>query len=123
MWIAADAETRYAYNLQVDVGCDRNCAPEVDQGERVVLEMTEGLNGRNVTCDNFFTSHQLAMKLRQRQMSFVGTTLRNRKEIPPSLVDMKRKAVHHTEAVFDHMLLACCHMLSSCHMFQKNAAL
>lgn len=43
LWVAADAETYYAYNMQVYVGRDRNCAPEVNQGSRVVLEMTEGI--------------------------------------------------------------------------------
>jgi len=30
--------------------------PEINQGKRVVLDLTEGLSGHNITCDNFFTS-------------------------------------------------------------------
>ena len=33
--------------------------PEKKQGMRVVLDMTVGLKGHNITCDNFFTSHGL----------------------------------------------------------------
>lgn len=47
------------------------------------------------------------MKLKQRQMTIVGTIRKNRKEIPPLMVDMKTKKAHHTEAVFDHELRAC----------------
>ncbi|XP_017483958.1 PREDICTED: piggyBac transposable element-derived protein 4-like [Rhagoletis zephyria] len=107
LWVAADAETFYAYNMQVYVGRDRNCATEVNQGQRVVLDMTEGLNGRNVTCDNFFTSRNLAIELKKRQITLVGTIRKNRKEIPPLLVDMKKKPVHHTEVLYDHHARAC----------------
>lgn len=42
----------------------------------------------------FFVSsaaHQLASKLQKRQMTIVGSIRKNRKEIPPILVDVKRK--------------------------------
>lgn len=42
IWVAADAETFYACNMQVYVGDDRNCAVEANQGQRVVLDMVEG---------------------------------------------------------------------------------
>lgn len=107
-WVAADAKTYYTYNMQVYVGRDRNCAPEVGQGERVVMDMTEGLDGRNITCDNFFTSHRLAGKLkRERRMTIIGTIRKNRVEIPRLLLDMKKKPVLHTEALYDHDLRAC----------------
>lgn len=61
--------------IQVYVGHNPNFASETNQGERAVLEMTEGthtiyfsvfiviffgLNGKNVTCDNI----SLAIKLK-----------------------------------------------------------
>lgn len=74
---------------------------------RVVLELCRGLNGRNVTCDNFFTSHALAVELKKEQMTqMVGTIRKNRKEIPPVLSNMKKKPVLHSEFVFDHRLRA-----------------
>lgn len=107
-WLCTDSYTSYAFNMQVYVGRDRNCAQEIRQGERVVLDMTEGLDGRNVTCDNFFTSRNLALELeRARRMTIVGTVRKNRKEIPPVLLDMKRKPVHHSEIVYDHQLRGC----------------
>lgn len=88
------------------VGRNRNAAPEVNQGENVVLRLAHGLNGRNVTCDNFFTSHSLATKLKSQQMTLVGTIRKNRKEMPPILVDMKKKPAHFSQFVFDHRLRA-----------------
>lgn len=40
-------------------------------------------------------------------MTLVGTIRKNRKEIPPILLNMKKKPVGHTEFVFEHNLGAC----------------
>lgn len=106
IWAVCDSDTYYAYNLEMYVGRNRNCHPEVNQGQRVVLTLTEGLNGRNVTCDNFFTSHSLATELKKRQMTIVGTIRKTRKELPPVLLAMKPKPPLHSEFVFDHKLRA-----------------
>lgn len=106
IWVLCDSDTYYAYNLEMYVGRNRNCQPEVNQGEHVVLTLTEGLNGRNVTCDNFFTSHSLATELKKRQMTIVGTVRKNRKELPPALITMKSKPPLHSEFLFDHKLRA-----------------
>lgn len=106
MWVLCDSKSYYAYNMEIYCGRNRNAKPEVKQGERVVLSLTEGLNGRNVTTDNFFTSHSLATELKKRQMTIVGTMRKNRNEIPSVLLDMKSKAPKHSEFVFDHKLRA-----------------
>lgn len=36
------------------------------QGERVVLDLIDGLKGHNVTMDNFFLSYELALKLLEK---------------------------------------------------------
>lgn len=106
VWVVCDSDTAYAYNLQVYVGKNRNAKPEVGQGQRVVLELTEGLPGRNITCDNFFTSYSLAQELKRRIQTVVGTIRKNKKEIPPILLDMKKKPEGHAEFVFDSNLPA-----------------
>ncbi|KAK5887853.1 hypothetical protein CesoFtcFv8_016414 [Champsocephalus esox] len=57
-WVACDARSSYAWNMQVSTGkASAGAPPEKNQGMRVVLDLTRGLRGgRNVTCDNFFTS-------------------------------------------------------------------
>lgn len=54
VWAACDAKTSYAWNLQIYTGKGASGIPEKNQGKRVVLEMTTGLQGHNITCDNFF---------------------------------------------------------------------
>lgn len=66
IWVVCDSKTFYAYNLEPYVGRDRNNAANTNTGEMIVLRLTEGLNGRNVTCDNYFTSHSLATELKKR---------------------------------------------------------
>ena len=90
MWVLCDSETYYAYNTQVYVGRDRNCAPERNQGQRIVLDLCDGLTGRNVTCDNFFTSYDLAVELVKRKMTIVGTIRKNRVELAPWVLNMKK---------------------------------
>ena len=38
--------------------------------------------GYNVTCDNFFTSLDVALRLTEQKCSIVGTVRQNRKELP-----------------------------------------
>lgn len=106
MWFLCDSQNYYAYNTQVYVGRDRNCRSERNQGQRVVLDLCEGIVDRNVTCDNFFTSYKLAEELQKQHMTIVGTIRKNRVEIPPTLVQLKRKPVYSTEFVYEHKLQA-----------------
>ena len=61
--------------------------PEKNQGIRVVLDLTTGLSGRNVTCDNFFTSYELEWRLLERNLTMVGTLRKNKAELPPALLE------------------------------------
>jgi hypothetical protein len=48
-----------------------------------------------VTVDNWFTSVPLAMKLlKDHNLTFLETIRKNKKEIPPQLVQTKNKAVN-----------------------------
>ena len=46
----------------------------------------------------------VAKKLKERQMSLVGTIRKNRKELPPLIIDMKKKPLYHSEFVFEPTL-------------------
>ena len=54
VWVIADSELHYALNSQIYLGKAGN-NPEVGQGQRVVMELSEKYHGsgRNITCDNF----------------------------------------------------------------------
>ncbi|XP_035854995.1 uncharacterized protein LOC118494664 [Sander lucioperca] len=83
-WVACDAGSSYAWNMQIYTGKSVSGAPERNQGARVVMDLTKGLRGpRNVTCDNFFTSYELArLLLIERHLTMVGTVRKNKPELP-----------------------------------------
>ncbi|XP_034385702.1 uncharacterized protein LOC117728888 [Cyclopterus lumpus] len=58
------------------------------------------VRGRNVTCDNFFTSYELARLLLLRDNTVVGTVRKNRREIPPALLSSKRRDVFSSKFAF-----------------------
>ncbi|XP_028820478.1 piggyBac transposable element-derived protein 4-like [Denticeps clupeoides] len=92
IWATCDVQTSYAWKLLVYTGRVANSPVEKQQGQRVVLEMTEGLTGVTVTCDNFFTSYDLGTELLQRQNTLVGTIRKNRAELPPELLKVQTRA-------------------------------
>lgn len=106
LWALCDSTSYYAWNMQVYTGRDRNCRPEVNKGQRVVLDLVDNLVGRNVTCDNFFTSHSLAVELKKRRLTLLGTVRKNKKFLPPYIIDMKGQPPTTSRFVFDHNLNA-----------------
>ncbi|XP_069008593.1 LOW QUALITY PROTEIN: piggyBac transposable element-derived protein 4-like [Embiotoca jacksoni] len=90
IWAACDATFSYAWNLQVYTGKPDGGAPEKNQGMRVVLDMTQGLSGHNITCDNFFfISYKLGQELLKRKLTMVGTIRINK--LPPQLQTTKNR--------------------------------
>ncbi len=86
-WVC-DAETSYALHGGVYLG-EMTFTPE----ERAAyVSVTEAITmkyvppfldcGRNITCDKWFTSLQLARQLLQRNTTILGTLRANRKEVP-----------------------------------------
>lgn len=86
--------------MQVYSGKPAGGAPEKKQGMRVVLEMTEGLRGHNVTCDNFFTTHELGQVLLKKKITMVGTVRRNKPELPPALTTTRGRDVFSSKFAF-----------------------
>jgi len=68
--------------------CSKETARETNQGQRVVQELCHNLagSGRNVTCDNFFTSLELIQNLKKDKMTLLGAVCKNRSELPPELL-------------------------------------
>ncbi|XP_071390069.1 piggyBac transposable element-derived protein 4-like [Centroberyx affinis] len=100
IWAACDATSSYAWNLEVYTGKPDGGAPEKNQGMRVVLDMTQGLSGHNITCDNFFTSHKLGQELLKRKLTMVGTIRKNKSELPPPLLTTKNRRVKSSKFVY-----------------------
>lgn len=70
-----------------------NSQRESNQGERVVKDLCCNLfhgSGRNITCDNFFTSYNLASSLmRDHNLSILGTVSKRRRFVPAKFLVVK----------------------------------
>ena len=58
--------------------------------------------GRNITCDNFFTSFDLGRQLLKEKLTIVGTIRKNRTELPPSFANHKGRLPLTTKYGFQH---------------------
>ncbi|XP_045075401.1 piggyBac transposable element-derived protein 4-like [Coregonus clupeaformis] len=99
-WVACDSKSSYAWKMQVYTGKATRGGPEKNQGMRVVLDLTQGLRGHNVTCDNFFTSYELARQLLTRNVTVVGTVRKNKPELPQALLASKDRLLFSSKFAF-----------------------
>lgn len=85
IWACADKEG-YLNNFEIYTGKHAD-HPETGLGERVVLDMTKGLEGKghHAYFDNFFTTTNLLLTLQERQIYSCGTVRANRKNLPSGL--------------------------------------
>ena len=83
-WLLCENENFYCYNLQFYCGKEDERPSNIPLGEHVVMSLSESLkqSGRNITCDNFFTSLSLANNLNKSGLTLVGTMKSNRCELP-----------------------------------------
>ena len=94
-WMAVDAETKYLFNSFPYLGKDENRNTSVSLTKYVVTKLMQPIfkHGYNVTCDNFFTSLDVALHLANQKCSMVGTFRQNRRELPEAA---KKKQQHET---------------------------
>ncbi|XP_052348595.1 piggyBac transposable element-derived protein 4-like [Oncorhynchus keta] len=99
-WVACNAKSSYAWQMQVYTGKAASEGPEKNQGMRVVLDLTTGLSGCNITCDNFFTSYKLGQRLLERNLTMVGMVRKNKAELPPALLESRGRQVLSSRFAF-----------------------
>lgn len=99
--MCADVETSYVCNFELYTG-RLGRGPEIGQATRVVLEMISPFSGtgRGCTADNFFSSKSLAYSLLTRQMTYCGTVRKNRRFIPPCILETKGREVKSSTFAF-----------------------
>jgi hypothetical protein len=111
LWMLSDSQTSYVCRLQVYTGRQGDTR-ETNQGKRVVTDLCRSLKGtgRNVTCDNFFTSMNLLQQLKKDNITVLGTVRKNRVELPPELVVTKGREALSSKFAFhkDAMLVSYC---------------
>ena len=98
-----EATTGYALNAVIYTGREnghvhRNLAMDI------VLQLTHPYNGsgRNICCDNYFTSHALALRLLENNLTILGTLRLHRREIPEFIHSTRGRAVMTSRFAFDH---------------------
>ncbi|XP_048874855.1 piggyBac transposable element-derived protein 4-like [Brienomyrus brachyistius] len=91
IWAVCDAKTSFAWNLQIYTGKPAGGIPK-NQGKRVVLDMTAGLQGHNITCASFFTSYDLGQELLKRKLTMVGAIRKHKPELPTEILQVKDRA-------------------------------
>ena len=99
-WLLVCSKTCYVWKIQPYLGKAPGAEPEKNQGERIVLDLVEGLKGHNVTADNFFTSYDLGQKLLQKNITLVGTMRKNKRSIPPKLLECKKAPLYQSSFAF-----------------------
>lgn len=87
IWWNCDSVTSYPLKGEIYLGRQPGGERQVGLGATVVRNTTRPwLNtGRNVVCDNFFTSIPLAEDLLQEHTTILGTLRQNKPEIPPEM--------------------------------------
>jgi len=107
-WLIADSNTFYCFHIEMYTGkTERPDGRSV--GEDILLRLTEFLrnSGRNITTDNFFTSLSLALELRTRGLSLVGTIRKTRRDLPASSANSKDLALNESRCIFLKMASCC----------------
>lgn len=91
LWTVCDAMNGFVCNAQIYIG-KVGLLPEKNQGRRVALDLCGPFlnRGRTVTCDNFFTSYDLALELIKKKTCLVGTVRKSRVFLP---VSFQRKKI------------------------------
>lgn len=93
-----DAKTKYTVNLEPYVGLQPEGPYRVkNDPANVVLRLIEPISGtgRNITCDNWFTSFDLIKNLLENhRITYVGTVRKNKRELPPEFVNTKPRPVN-----------------------------
>ena len=98
-WVLADFETKYVANIVPYLGAqERQERGGTPLAESVLVKLTEKVKGKgyNITWDNFFTSLSAAKKLASNNISIVGTTRKNRRELSPQMTQPMPSNLYHS---------------------------
>jgi len=101
VYVLADSKTFYSVSSKIYTGAGTH-APGLPVPTQAVLDLDPSVSGtnRNITTDNYYTSIPLAMELKSRKLTLVGTIKKNKACSPPIFL---AKAVEGTvQYAFDH---------------------
>jgi len=107
----ADNKTFYLDSSKLYTGAGTH-APGLPVATQAVLDLVPSVSGtnRNITTDNYYTSIPLAMELKSRKLTLVGTMKKNKAYIPSSFLGEADEGT--VQYAFDHANnFICCPLL------------
>ncbi|CAK1587852.1 unnamed protein product [Parnassius mnemosyne] len=102
--ILMNCDSKTAYMLKAIVYVGQTPSPQnMSVPEYYVMELSEPLYGshRNITMDNWFTSIPLAKNLIGKELTMVGTTRKNKGEIPESFLVLTNREKNTAMFAYD----------------------
>ena len=96
-WVLVDVKSKYVSNIFPYLGVqEKEQRGDTPLAESVVMRLTVGVWGKgyNITCDHFFTSLPLALKLQKEKISIVGTIRTNHRKIAKKMTDAVKGNLH-----------------------------
>jgi hypothetical protein len=84
----------YTYNLEIYAGKQPDDLYQTSNKlADVVKRLVEPINGtgQNITAENWFTNINLIFELRKRKLSYVGTLIKNKPQLPVESVAVKNQ--------------------------------
>lgn len=103
VYALVDSSEFYTFNLEIYAGKQPKGPFQTDnKAVSVVKRLAEPIlnTGRNITMDNYFTSVPLALDLLEKRTTLVGTLRKNKREIPPLLLEMGQRQVRSSMFAF-----------------------
>lgn len=83
-----DARTHYLSNVCIYFGKNSDGVSLTNEEKRL-SKILEG-SRRNITADNWFSSLQLVEELKKRELNYLGTLKKNKRENPPEFLPKKK---------------------------------
>ena len=116
-WLLVDVKSKFLVSGFPYLGKDESRPDDLSLPDYVVRKLLEDHIGKgyNITCDNFFTSMNLAEYLLKQKTSLLGTIRLSRRELPRNLQTIMRK-----KALFETYSLQSGKCILSAYKCKKN---
>lgn len=111
VWWVNDSQSYFPLKGQIYTGLSPTGDRDVGQGERVVKDLCVRMfkgSGRNITCDNFFTTFKLAKTLMiDHNLSILGTVNKKRRFLPSEMLPSKEREILTTRFAYSGNISLC----------------